>query len=671
MSRLTDLLREAKKLDAKLGDALEEEVRHLQQRRAFGLNFERHTPEAVELHGRPVRVGDKVRMLPPRGQTNSSDNRLWIVTGGATVDGIKRADLRDPQTGEVANHPVDDLVVVAEHTDVIYPGLVSTGRVERGDDKPFHTVINGENLHALKTLLYTHTGKIDCIYIDPPYNTGNDDWIYSDKYITSDDMYRHSKWLAFMERRLKLARELLKEDGVIMVAIGDEEHHRLRLLLDQVFHEANFISDVVWQGVRKNDSRYVSNSADYMLIYAKDESALARNGVRWRDEKIGVREVLEVGRSAWESAGHDAVEATRLLKAWFKSNRGRFTASLTNYQQIDSKGRIYYGDNIASPNPRPNLQYDVLHPVTHLPCRRHPNGWRYSAETMEKLIADDRILFGNDHTTLPYFKRFLADQLDEVPLSTFEQPRRSAGQYVDSLIGRKRFPNPKDHRVLMRWIRIAAGPSAVILDFFGGSGSTLEAVARLNALDGGTRRCILVTNNEVSLKDAAELRKAGYRPDDPKWEAKGVHDYVAMPRIVAITTGDRPDGSRFGDLVDANVDFLRLTYEAPLAVSTNHAFSRIAPLLWLRAGSRGRRIESLPTGWDVAEVYGVIERLDKLDDFVAALAAQPAASVAFIVTDDDRRFQSALAQLPDGVEPVRLYESYLRNFQIDAVRSTR
>ena len=240
MSRLTDLIREAKKLDAKLGDALEDEVRHLQQRRAFGLNFERHTPEAVDLYGRPVRLGDKVRMLPPRGQATPVDKRLWIVTGGESVDGLKHAHLRDPKTDDVATYPVDDLVVVAEHTDVIYPGLVSTGKVERGGSSPFHTVINGENLHVLKALLYTHAGRIDCIYIDPPYNTGAKDWKYNNDYVEKDDLYRHSKWLAFMERRLKVAKTLLSpQDSVLIITIDEKEYLRLGLLLEQVFPSTN------------------------------------------------------------------------------------------------------------------------------------------------------------------------------------------------------------------------------------------------------------------------------------------------------------------------------------------------------------------------------------------------------------------------------------------------
>ena len=206
----------------------------LADRRAFGLNFERHTPEVVELPGRKVRKGDKVHVLPERGKNPTAENsRLWRVVAHRPR---RRAADRGPRaTGprpvgracRDQESPLADLVVVAEFRDPIYPGLVSTGKVERGGDKPFHTVINAENYHALQTLLFTHRGQVDCIYIDPPYNTGNEGWIYNDKYVAGDDHYKHSKWLAFMERRLLLAKELLKPTGVIIVAIGDDEHHRL------------------------------------------------------------------------------------------------------------------------------------------------------------------------------------------------------------------------------------------------------------------------------------------------------------------------------------------------------------------------------------------------------------------------------------------------------------
>ena len=185
MSRLTDLIARAKANDRALGDELEREFKALASRRAFGLNFERHRPESVELPGRPIRRGDKVRILPPRGSTAKGDQRLWKVLRIDEADGKRTAhvsliDAAEPETADVAT---DDLVVVAEFRDYIYPGLVSTGKVKRGGDKPYHTVINGENFHVLEALTYTHRSKIDAIYIDPPYNSGAKDWKYNNNYV--------------------------------------------------------------------------------------------------------------------------------------------------------------------------------------------------------------------------------------------------------------------------------------------------------------------------------------------------------------------------------------------------------------------------------------------------------------------------------------------------------
>ena len=187
MSRLSNLLRQLETQDPRLAADLEQEVEALSGRRAFGLNFERHIPETVELPGRPVRRGDKVRFLPERGEKPSSvDRRLWRVGRIRRTDEGQVADLvrQDPDAEyQTASRAVHDLIVVAEFRDSIYPGLVSTGKVERGGDRPFHTVINAENFHALQVLLYTHEGKVDAIYIDPPYNTGARDWKYNNDYV--------------------------------------------------------------------------------------------------------------------------------------------------------------------------------------------------------------------------------------------------------------------------------------------------------------------------------------------------------------------------------------------------------------------------------------------------------------------------------------------------------
>lgn len=198
MSRLNDLLRQLETKDPALAKDLRREVDALSNRRAFGLNFERHVPEAVELPGRPVRRGDKVRILPPRGSKSSArDARLWrVVEFTRDASGIRTASLELIGDDETAEALVDDLVVVAEFRDPIYPGLVSTGKIERGGDKPYHSVINAENYHALQTLLFTHRAQVDVIYIDPPYNTGARDWKYNNDYVEGEDLYRHSKWLA-------------------------------------------------------------------------------------------------------------------------------------------------------------------------------------------------------------------------------------------------------------------------------------------------------------------------------------------------------------------------------------------------------------------------------------------------------------------------------------------
>lgn len=228
MSRLTDLIAVAKAKDPQLGTDLEREFRALSSRLSFGLNFERHRPEAVELPQRPVRRGDKVRVLPPRGSTAKGDQRLWLVKTIQRATKTADLELLGASQAETQTAAVVDLVVVAQFRDTIYPGLVSTGKVSHGGDKPWHTVINGENYHVLKALTWTHRGKVDAIYIDPPYNTGARDWKYNNDYVAGDDLYRHSKWLAMMERRLLVARELLNPvDSVLIVTIDEKEYLRL------------------------------------------------------------------------------------------------------------------------------------------------------------------------------------------------------------------------------------------------------------------------------------------------------------------------------------------------------------------------------------------------------------------------------------------------------------
>jgi len=248
---------------------------------------------------------------------------------------------------------------------------------------------------------------------------------------------------------------------------------------------------------------------------------------------------------------------------------------------------------------------------------------------------------------------------------------------LKSILGEKRFDFPKSLYAVEDSLRFVIGnkPSALVLDFFSGSGTTAHAVMRLNRQDGGTRQCISVTNNEVAADEQKALLEQGLRPGDSEWEKHGICDYITKPRVAAAITGKTPSGEPIrgdykftdefpiADGFEANAEFFTLTYEARNAVNHNLAFSRIAALLWIRAGSRGRRIDKLPiSGWALADTYGLLTEVDQATPFVQAVQKASGLRIAYIVTDDDRRFQSIAKRLPGIVEPIRLYESYLSNF---------
>lgn len=254
---------------------------------------------------------------------------------------------------------------------------------------------------------------------------------------------------------------------------------------------------------------------------------------------------------------------------------------------------------------------------------------------------------------------------------------------LSKLIPKRRFPFPKSLYAVEDALRffIKDKPEAIILDFFSGSGTTTHAVMRLNRQDGGRRQCISVTNNEVSADEQKALCKANLRPGDPDWEKLGICDYITKPRIQAAITGQTPEGELItGDYkfidefpmsegFEENAAFFTLTYEAPLSVSHHRAFQRIAPLLWMRAGSQGKVIENLgEQGWEIVERYGVLRNLDAAAAFFAALAQAQGVGLVYVITDDDAAFQMVCRDLPGGVTSVRLYESYLQNFQINSGR---
>jgi adenine-specific DNA-methyltransferase len=703
VSRLTDLIALVKAKDPQLGADFDREFRVLSSRRAFGLNFERHIPETVELPQRPIRRGDKVRVLPRRGSITKGDQRLWTVRRIDTVRGARTA-LLDSSGADIETEtaPVDDLVVVTVFRDLIYPGLASTAKIARGGDKPFHTVINGENYHVLKALTYTHRGKVDAIYIDPPYNGGAKDWKYNNDYVEEDDLYRHSKWLAFMERRLLLAKDLLNpNDSVLIVTIDEKEYLRLGLLLEQIFPEANFqmVSSVINpKGTGRANEMLRVNEFIFFLWFGKaqlgkleaedeeekmvDWDTMRRRNLASRRGRHGKGAcgpnqfypiyvnkqsgfIQEIGDPLPETASINTAPKVKGCTAVFpiRPDGTEMNWSLTAASCRLRWQRGYVRAGKATPN---EPQKYIIQFLAAKAIRFIESG---DAEIINKradgsvearyVAADNRT-----PTTQWNFKSHYAEHNGTILLKTM-------------LPGRT-FPYPKSLYAVEDALRLFVGarPKAVILDFFAGSGTTAQAVMRLNRQDNGRRQCILVTNNEVSSSEEVDFRKKGLRPGDSDWESMGICEYITKPRIEAAITGktpaggpiletyDAPDEFPMADGFEENAEFFTLTYETPIAVSHSLAFKLIAPLLWMRAGSEGRRIDSLPSqGWDVASTYGLLNDLDQTSAFCKAIRKISGIRIAYVVTDDDRRFQAVARRLPDTIEPVRLYESYLSNFQ--------
>jgi adenine-specific DNA-methyltransferase len=699
MSRLTDLISKAKAIDPQLGTDMEREFRALSSRLSFGLNFERHKPEAVELPKRPVRRGDKVRVLPPRGSTTKGDQRLWQVK--AIRKGKKEADLELPDSEEAGAKTValDDLVVVAEFGDTIYPGLIPTGKVSRGGDKPWHTVINGENYHVLKALTWTHRCKVDAIYIDPPYNTGAKDWKYNNDYVEGEDLYRHSKWLAMMERRLLVARELLNPlDSVLIVTIDEKEYLRLGLLLEQVFPEARIqmVSTIIKpEGTNRMGEFSRTNEFVYFAMFGASKVRGTADDMSGRGEPTPTKPI------EWRNLRRRENTSTR------DARPNQFYAIIVDPQKVcirdvgdplpldASRHDVDVPDGCYAVFPlKPDgtemlwgvtpdrLRYLVEHGFARV---RNPekgaNGVavQYLARGTVKAIQDDEVEVTSrdpQGAVVGYFKA--ASVMPKTTWSKASHNAQTAGTLiVSALLSPRRFPFPKSLYAVEDALRffVKEKPEATILDFFSGSGTTAHAVMRLNKQDRGKRQCISVTNNEVGAEEQKSLREQRLRPGDPEWEKLGICDYITKPRARATITGKTPDGDPvkgdykftdefpMADGFEENAEFFTLTYETPLAVSYQTAFARIAPLLWLRAGSVGRSIDKLPSeGWDVADAYGLLVELDRATDFLKAVRKTKTLCIAYIVTDDERRFQALARRLPDGVEAIRLYESYLTNF---------
>lgn len=367
--------------------------------------------------------------------------------------------------------------------------------ISKAPGQPTNIIIEGDNYHSLSALNYTHAGKIDIIYIDPPYNTGNKDFIYNDRFVDTEDSFKHSKWLSFMEKRLKLAYSLLSNEGVIFISINDIELPYLRLLCDSIFNESNLIANLIWKC--RNSLYYteptVSISTEYILCYAKNKSSF-------------------------------------YLKAFDKDNIGDEKALQGFFfNRIKKK---YDGENYSNPDNDPNgpfitsgkvrndgrPKYTVVSPTGV----EHTEAWVYTPEVFKKLDEAGQIYWGKDGSAQPrkksYYKDFIGNVssnllMDETMKSIDENGKIKKDKYFEigttesgtkelkKILGRDAFPYPKPSTLINYLVRLYPKQSATVLDYFAGSGTTGQAVLTMNKEDGGTRSFILCTNNEGRIAE--------------------------------------------------------------------------------------------------------------------------------------------------------------------------
>lgn len=650
MAAIDDLIN--KIADADLRARIAAEISKMQKGKKFGLVFENHLPECTPLYDVAVTVGKTVALK------NSSLNDSYKVL--SVEDGVACCLKQD--TSAPVNLAVDDLVVLATFGESIYPYLDPIDSIcNAPDSNLWHTLIEADNYHALQLLDYLYHGKVDCIYIDPPYNTGAKDWKYNNNYVDASDAYRHSKWLSFMQKRLALAKKLLSSQGCIFISIDDGEACHLKLLCDEIFGSYSFVAQIPWRKrTAKSDVPFgISQDFESVLCYANKDFKAAIKG---KERKY--YETPDFPDKPWRF--HD----------------------LTTQRTIEERPN----SNFTIINPKDGKKF----PVNPLRC------WAVTKDTFEQYYKENRIIFPGDYAFLkiskPVLRYWKENDIEKagtdfglVAASTY-LPLEIVGMTQDgtkqttAIFNDKRFNFPKPIGLVKHLINIATAknPHALIVDFFAGSGTTLHAVNLLNAEDGGQRRCIMVTNNEVSVDEAKSLAQKGYRPGDAEWEALGVARYVTWPRTVCSIKGCDVNGNPLkgnylgsdkpmADGFAANCAFFKLGFLDKTAVSLGRQFKELLPLLWLKSGAVGPcpklASDEIPAMLALPQnKFAVLVDENYFVDFKERLEDHPEINYVYIVTNYEEGYRAKINEL--GVEHAfQLYRDYLDNFSIKYRRS--
>ena len=554
--------------DPALRARLVEAVNALRKQTRFGLVFEGHHPEVSRLPEVAIRKG---ALVARRSEKGNVLYRVESVARGKAV--CLPEDLPPDAERDLFAHavtvPVVDLVVARRFGDAIYPSLKLVDAVERAPEKPWHILLQADNYHALQALTYTHAGKVDVIYLDPPYNTGAKNWRYNNDYVDLNDPWRHSKWLSFMEKRLRLAKKLIKPDGVLIVTIDEHEVHHLGCLLEQEFPEAyrQMVTIIINpKGVTQGRFSRVEEHALFCFMGTSMVKGIGDDLLTTGQEMARTRSVR------WKGLLRSGTNARRV-------DRKKMFFPVV----VDPARRavVGVGEPLAYPE-TPDLKHRIGGFPVAWPIRSdHSEGnWGVGAVTLAKLVEKGYVRLGEwDSKRKTWGISYLskkpqsqiksgalvitaydkernvveveyADEKERQIKTVWHRTAHDAGAFGSDLLrsilgGTGKFTFPKSLYavldVLLSLLRDK--PNGVVLDFFAGSGTTFHAVSLMNAVDGGQRQCILVTNNEVSEEDRKSLQRAGNQEGDPDWEEHGICRAVTWPRCKYVVQGKRDDGT--------------------------------------------------------------------------------------------------------------------------------
>lgn len=707
MARIDDLISQIP--DKQLRQRLDAALADMKKRQRFGLVFEEHVPETVALPGLPIQPGATVQL-----RSDPDGRRLYRVR---EVSSKGRVTLESGESSQTEEAQARDLLVVKRFGDPIFPALTPLGAVRRGaTDQPHHAVINGENFHTLQLLVYLYEGQVDCIYIDPPYNTGARDWKYNNHYVDSNDAWRHSKWLSFMEKRLKLAKRLLRPDGVLICTIDEHEVHHLGMLLERVFPAPTYSRSMITivinpKGTGADNFARVEEYACFVGPASHEYVAHMPFGfaLPLPPKKDSRRVVLPADQSDVEEGDEESEKASGIEpveERHFRKLALRRDGAESSHRS--DRPRQFYAIYIREktnavlgigPELRVNDQIPeerrrgvaVAYPID--PRGEH-RVWRYGRDTMKRLIAKGEIQVTRKNPKTGTYSLYHVKPIDAAeaerrkPRTVWWHPSHDAGAHGSSLLNlmlgeRAAFPFPKSVYAVRDCLKLVVGnrPNALILDFFAGSGTTTHATFLLNAEDGGSRRSVIITNNEVEESVARKLQKDGVARGDAAYEQYGIFEAVTVPRVKTAITGIRPDGSPIppdkvyahldgrpmaGGLAES-VEFFRVDYLDPDDVDLGGQFAAIFPSLWLAAGGIGVRPKLEDEDMLVAPgaPYAVLFREQRFKRFLKVVTGRTDLTHVWLVTDSEDAFAEMRAMLDPHLKVSMLYRDYLRNFKIN------